>query len=109
MLEEYCSHSTDAVTSPVEVDSDLHQDPASAPIGIDGDHQDVSSTNVQQTQQEVPEEHDHVDSDSPQLGHVTSVPPVGSSDGITHSDADLYHYPRRSHRSPQCYADYVLH
>ena len=50
VLEEHHSHSTDAVTAPVKVDSDLHQDPASAPIGIDSDHQDVSSTNVRQTQ-----------------------------------------------------------
>ena len=46
VLEEHRSHSTDAATAPVEVDSDLHQDPVSAPIGIDSDHQDVSSTNV---------------------------------------------------------------
>ena len=38
-----------------------------------------------------------MDSDSFQLGDVTPVLPVGSSDGITHSDADLHHYPRRSH------------
>ena len=95
MLEEHCSDLTDAAIAPLEVDSDLHQDPASAPsIGIDGDHQDVSSTNVQQTQQELPEEHDHMNSDSPQLGDITSVPPVGSSDGIAHSDTDLHRYPR---------------
>ena len=47
MLEEHCSHSPDAATAPVEIDSDLHQDPVSAPsIGIDSDHQDASSTNV---------------------------------------------------------------
>lgn len=46
------------------------------------------------TQQEVPEEHDHEDSDSLQLGDVTPVPSVGSSDGITNSDADIHCYPR---------------
>ena len=78
MLEEHHSHSTDAATAPLEVDSDLYQDP---------------------TQQELPEEHDHVNSDSPQLamGDITSVPPAGSSDAITHADADLHHYPRQSH------------
>lgn len=48
MLEKHHSHSTDAATAPVEIDSDFDQDPASAPsIGIDSDHQDVSSTNIQ--------------------------------------------------------------
>ena len=57
MLEEHHFHSTDAATAPLEVDSDLYQDP---------------------TQQELPEEHDHVNSDSPQLamGDITSVPPL---------------------------------
>ena len=50
MLEEHQSHSTDAATAPLEVDSDLYQDP---------------------TQQELPEEHDHVNSDSPQLAMGT--------------------------------------
>ena len=109
-LEEHCSHSTDAVTTSVEIDSDLHQDAVNAPsVGNDSDHQDVSSANVQQTQHVIPEEHDHGDGDSLQLEKVTSVPPIGSADGITHSDAGLHHYPRRSHRPPQCYADYVLH
>ena len=90
MLEEHHSDSTDAATTPLEVDSDLYQDP---------------------TQQELPKEHDHVNSDSPQLamGDITSVPPTGSSDAITHTDADLHRYPRRSHRPPQRYADYVSH
>ena len=74
MLEEHHSHLTDAATAPLEVDSDLYQDP---------------------TQQELPEEHDQVNSDSPQLaiGDITSVPPTGSSDTITHADADLHCYP----------------
>ena len=50
MLGEHHSHSTDAATAPLEVDSDLYQDP---------------------TQQELPEEHDHVNSDSPQLAMGT--------------------------------------
>ena len=67
-LEEHCSHLTDTVTTPVEIDSDLHQDAVNAPsVGIDSDHQDVSSDSVQQTQQVIPEEHDHGDGDSLQL------------------------------------------
>ena len=94
-LEEHCSHSTDAVTTSVETDSDLHRDAVNAPaVGIDNDHQDVSSDGVRQTQQLIPEEHDHGDGDSLQLEDVTFVPPVGSADGITHSDADLHCYPR---------------
>ena len=78
MLEEHRSHSTDAATAPLEVDSDLYQD---------------------STQQELPDEHDHANNDSLQLamGDITSVPPTGSSDVITHADADLHCYPRQSH------------
>ena len=85
MLEEHCSpYSADAVTTPVENDSD---------------HQDVCSTNVRQAQWEVP-----VKPDDYENGHslqlltdVTPVPPVRSYGVITHTDADLHCYPIRSH------------
>ena len=79
VIEEHCSpKSADAVNSPpVEIDSDLHQEAATVPPdGIGNDHQDASS-NVHQGQQEVPEQHDHVDNHSPGLANV---PPVGSDD-----------------------------
>ena len=93
MIEDHCSpESVDAANSPpVEIDSDLHQEAATVPPdGIGNDHQDVSS-NVHQGQQEVPEEHDHVDNHSPGLANI---PPVGSDGEIAHTDADLCHYPR---------------
>ena len=108
MIGEHCSpKSADAANSPpVEIDSDMHQEAATVPPdGIGNDHQDVSS-NVHQGQQEVPEEHDHVDNHSPGLANV---PPVGSDGEITHTDADICHYPRQSHRPPQRYNDYILH
>ena len=95
-MEEHCSpKSADAVNSPpVEIDSDLHQEAATVPPDrIGNDHQDVSS-NVHQGQQEVSEEHNHADNHSPGLANV---PPVGSDGEITHTDADVCRYPRRSH------------
>ena len=108
LIEGHCSpESADATNGPpVENDSDLHQEAATVPPDrIGNDHQDVSS-DVRQGQREVPKEHDHVDSHSPGLANV---PPVGSDGEITHTDVDLCRYPRRSHRPPQRYNDYVLH
>ena len=95
VTEEHCSaESVDAANrSPVEIDSDLHQETAAVPPdGISNDHQDVSS-NVHQGQHEVPEEHGHVDNHSPGLANVL---PVGSDGEITHTDTDVCRYPRRS-------------
>ena len=107
MIEEHCSaESADAANSPpVEIDSDLRQETAAVPPdGIGNDHQYVSS-DVHQGQHEVPEEHGYVDNHS----GLANVPPVGSDGEITHNDADVCRYPRRSHRPPQRYNDYVLH
>ena len=93
VIEGHCSpESVDAMNGPpVEIDSNLHQEVATVPLDRnDNDHQDVSS-NVHQGQQEVAEEHDHVDNHSPGLSNIL---PVGSDGEITHTDADLCRYPR---------------
>ena len=108
VIEEHCSPESGGAANIflVEIDSDWHQEAATAPPkGIGGSHHDVSF-NVQWDEQEVSEEHDHEDSHS--LG-LANVPPVGSDGEITHTYDNLRRYPRPPHRPPQRYDDYVLH